>query len=121
MKNYIKMFLLLAVVSMLFFACGKPSLSIDKTTVKKGETITVKWTAPGSFDKSAWIGMIPSKIPHGDEAKNDQHDLTYMYLNKKTSGSFTFTAPNKKGSFDFRMNDSDSGGKEVASVTFKVQ
>jgi len=103
-------------------ACGgSPTLSPDKTAVERGGTVTVKWTAPGSYAKSAWIGLIPSQIAHGNEATNDEHDVTYMYLNGKSSGSFLFTMPNKKGSWDLRMNDTDSNGKEVASVTIQVQ
>ncbi|MDP8225594.1 MAG: hypothetical protein P9L99_19700 [Candidatus Lernaella stagnicola] len=121
-----KRILLLACVIVLSIlvlsACsGGPSLSADKTDVKTGEAINVTWKAPGSYAKNAWIGIIPASIPHGSEAENDKHDLTYQYLGGKTSGVFTFSAPKKKGSYDFRMHDTDSGGKEVASVTFTVK
>ena len=100
---------------------GKATMEMDKDTVGPGGIITVTWTAPGSFNKNAWIGIIPSKIAHGSEATNDQHDLTYQYLQGKTKGTFLFTVPKQKGSYDFRMHDTDSNGKEVASLTFKVK
>jgi len=124
MKRSIKLVSLVFILSMLLVvaACsGGASMKADKTTVAPGGSITVQWTAPGSFEKNAWIGIIPSAISHGSEATNDQHDLTYKYLSKKTSGSFTFKAPKKRGSYDFRMHDTDSNGKEVASITFEVK
>lgn len=113
----------ICVVALVFVlgACSSgPSLKPDKTTVKRGGEVTVAWTAPSSFAKNAWIGIIPSKIPHGSEATNDEHDVTYLYLNGKTSGTFVFTVPKKKGAWDVRMHDTDSNGKEVASVTLTV-
>jgi hypothetical protein len=103
-------------------ACsGGPSLSIDKTEVKRGAAVQVTWKAPGSYADNAWIGIIPSSVAHGSEGENDKHDLSYKYLKGKSSGAFTFTAPKKRGSFDFRMHDTDSNGKEVASATFTVK
>ena len=83
--------------------------------------MAIRFTAPSSFDSSAWIGIIPTHITHGSETLNDQHDLTYKYLKNKTGGVFTYHAPMKSGSFDFRMNDNDHNGKEVASITFEVE
>jgi hypothetical protein len=31
-----------------------------------------------------------------------------------------FTAPSEPGEYDLRMHDTDSNGKEIASVSFKV-
>ena len=87
---------------------------------RPGEEIRVGFEAPASFDKSAWVGLVPSQIPHGDENRNDQHDVAYEYLAKRTKGSLRFRAPAILGSWDARMNSSDSGGKERASVTFQV-
>lgn len=98
-----------------------PTLKLDKTSFSPGEEIKVHFTAPSTYATSAWIGIIPSDIPHGDEAKNDEHDIAYKYLSKKAAGTLTFNAPEKPGSYDFRMNDKDSNGKEVAHVTFKVK
>ncbi|MCP5052771.1 MAG: hypothetical protein GY940_36725 [bacterium] len=71
--------------------------------------------------RDAWIGIVPSDIPHGKEAINDRHDLTYKRISQRTSGIMEFRAPGKPGSYDFRMHDTDNNGTEVASVTFTVK
>jgi hypothetical protein len=96
------------------------SLRLDKRSYYVGEQIMVTFTAPATFHRSAWIGIIPSGIPHGSETTNDQHDIAYKYIEGMTSGTFYFTAPNTPGSYDIRMNDNNSGGNEVTSVTFSV-
>ncbi len=100
-------------------ADGSGSLSLDKSRYAPGEAITVRFTAPAGWPDDAWIGIIPSSIPHGSEAVNDKHDVTYQYLKKRTAGSMTFNAPGP-GAWDMRLHDSDSGGKEFASVSFQV-
>ena len=108
-------------IFILLNACGaKPTLTLEKTDCAPGESISVKFTAPSTYVEKAWVGIIPSDIPHGSEAENDKHDLAYQYLNKKTEGTLIFKAPWKQGSYDLRMNDTDDNGNEVASVTFKV-
>ncbi len=96
------------------------SLKLEKTVFAPGETINVVFTAPAGYSSTAWVGVIPSNIPHGDESVNDNYDICYEYLRKATAGVLTFKAPQKAGNYDFRMNDSDSGGSEVASVSFTV-
>jgi hypothetical protein len=98
-----------------------PSLATDREVYAPGETITVTFSAPAGLPTNAWVGIIPSNIPHGDEAQNDTYDLTYQYLNGMTSGKLVFTAPVAPGTYDFRMHDTDSNGKEIASVTFTVK
>lgn len=100
-------------------ASGGGTLSLDKTRFAPGESIVVRFTAPANWPSDAWVGIIPASIPHGNEAVNDQHDITYQYLGKRTAGNLTFTAPGP-GNWDFRLHDTDSGGKEFASVTFTV-
>lgn len=95
-------------------------LSLQRTHFKPGETIVLQFTAPSSFANDAWVGIVPSSVSHGSEANNDKNDLAYQYLKKRTSGTLTFTAPLKVGNYDFRMNDTDSNGKEVASLSFVV-
>lgn len=99
---------------------GGASLSLNKRSYYVGEQIMVSFTAPATFPRNAWIGIIPSGIPHGSETTNDQHDIAYKYIEGMTSGTFYFTAPNSPGSYDIRMNDNNSGGNEVTSVTFTV-
>lgn len=98
-----------------------PSLDTDKKSYAPGETITVTFSAPAGLPTDAWVGIIPTDVPHGDEAQNDTYDLTYQYLNGMGSGTMIFSAPLLPGAYDFRMNDSDNNGKEIASVTFTVQ
>ncbi len=97
------------------------TLKLDKTTFSPGEKIKVHFTAPAEFASSAWIGIIPSSIPHGNETKNDEHDIGYRYIEKKTSGTMIFTAPGDPGKYDFRMHDTDANGVEVTSITFEVK
>jgi hypothetical protein len=111
----------LFVSSCSLFGPGGPSLDTDKSAYAPGETITVTFSAPEGLPTNAWVGIIPSSVPHGDEAQNDTFDLTYQYLNGMTSGTLVFSAPSVPGSYDFRMHDTDSNGKEIASVTFTVK
>ena len=96
------------------------TLSLEKAIFSAGEEITVYFTAgPGCAD-NAWIGIIPSSVPHGSEAENDKHDISYQYLHGKPSGTLIFKAPSQAGSYDFRMHDTDNNGKEITSVSFQV-
>jgi len=107
----------------IFLACGggpKPTLKLEKTTFAAGEEITVSFTAPSSYEENAWVGIIPSDVPHGSESQNDQYDLVYIYLEKQTSGTMTFFAPGQAGAYDFRMHDTDDNGNEIIHVTFEV-
>jgi hypothetical protein len=99
---------------------GKATLKLDRKSYKAGSRITVSFTAPSGLPENAWVGIIPSDVPHGREAVNDQHDVAYQYLKGATSGSMVFDGPTEPGSYDFRMNDTDSDGKEIATVSFTV-
>jgi hypothetical protein len=96
------------------------SLKTDKTEYTSGENIVISFTAPYEITEKGWIGLIPSATAHGSEATNDGADVAWEYLSKRTSGTMTMRAPEQKGSYDVRMNDTDDG-KEVASVTVKVK
>ncbi len=95
-------------------------LTLNKQSFARGERIQVSYRAPAGLDRSAWVGIIPSNIPNGDEAVTDAHDVTYQYLEGRTSGTFVFTAPSA-GYWDLRMNTSDSNGVEIASVSFTTR
>ncbi len=97
----------------------KVSLQLDKTTFAPGEEIRVYFTALSSFPDSAWVGVIPSDVPHGDW-QSEYTYMSYQYLEGLTSGELTLVAPDTPGSYDMRMYDADPG-KEVASVTFQVK
>ncbi|MGH9856676.1 MAG: OmpA family protein, partial [Acidobacteriota bacterium] len=96
------------------------TLKLKKEVYAPGEDIEVDFTAPESLSPRAWVGMIPSNVPHGKEAVNDQHDIQWHYLEKKTAGTLKFVAPPENGSYDLRLNSTDNDGVEITSVTFKV-
>jgi len=96
------------------------ALRLEKTRFAPGEEMRVSFQASADYAGNAWVGIIPSNVAHGNEAVNDQNDLTYQYLEKRTSGVLVFKAPGEPGAYDFRMNDRDDNGKEVASVSFQV-
>ena len=98
---------------------SEATLRIDKSAYRQGEQIRLHFTAPAHYAENAWIGIIPSHIPHGSEAVNDQNDITYQYVQKRTSGEMLFTAP-QPGRWDLRLNDTDNNGRETASVSFTV-
>ena len=95
------------------------SLSLEKKTYSPGESITVTFTRAG-LASDAWAGIVPSQFPHGSEAENDLHDVSYQYIKNATSNSMTFVAPSAPGSYDVRLHDTDQDGREVASTTFKI-
>jgi len=96
------------------------SLSLSKSTAITGGKIEVQLLDASQLSRKAWIGLIPSDIPHGDESRNDQHDLAYKYVRSGENQVYSFSAPTKTGSFDFRLHDTDDNGMEIASATFKV-
>lgn len=121
MKTAVLSVTALALSALLLTSCqsGPNSLSISKTTFKPGENIEVTYKTDATSN-TAWIGVIPSSTPHGTEEGNDAADISYVYLDGMASGTKTMQAPSTTGSFDLRLNESDAGGKELASVSFKV-
>lgn len=95
-------------------------LKLDKSTFRPGEEIQVRFRASQYYPPNAWVGIIPSRVPHGSEAENDKYDISYQYLNKRTKGTLLFRAPDRTGSYDVRMHDTDNNGRETYSVSFQV-
>ena len=93
---------------------------LDKTDFATGEVMAVHFEVPPGLNPRAWAGIVPSEVPHGDEATNDKHDVSYQYLNGRAEGTLSFSAPSTEGSFDIRLHDSAGGGSEIASVTFSI-
>ena len=58
------------------------SITLRKGIYAPGEEIYVSFTALPDFAENAWIGIIPSNVPHGKESVNDQYDISYQYLEK---------------------------------------
>lgn len=113
----------LFLVAMTFFILNVhgQTLKLSRDVFLPGEAIEIAFTAPATYASNAWVGIIPSSVPHGSEVENDKHDISYVYLSNRSSGVLKFTAPKQTGRFDFRMHDTDSNGKEVASVSFEVR
>ena len=81
----------------------------------------VHFEAADTFHKNAWLGIVPSDIPHGKESVNDKHNLDYDFIEKRTKGTSVLSAPSQEGEYDVRLHDSDDNGREVASVSFTVK
>lgn len=95
-------------------------LSIEKNSYVQGEDILVRFHASANWPGDAWIGIIPSYVQHGSEEVNDEYDITYQYIEKRTQGMMVFTAPGP-GQWDLRMHNTDSEGREISSVSFTVK
>ncbi|MBN1774646.1 MAG: hypothetical protein JXB32_25520 [Deltaproteobacteria bacterium] len=102
-------------------SAGGPRLRLERGVYAPGDTIVVQFTAPPNLPENAWIGLIPSEVPHGAEAVNDEHDVAFEYLDGRTSGTVELRAPLRPGRWDVRLNGTDAGGRELASATFTVQ
>jgi len=99
---------------------GATRLGLDKGNFAPNEEFRVHFTTPGTYADSAWVGVIPSNIPHGDENVNDQYDSSYAYVRRYNSGTVILRAPGTPGNYDARLNDSSENGKETASISFTV-
>ncbi len=97
------------------------ALKTDKKSYASGEKIncTLQWT--GTPDSSAWVGIVPAAVPHGEEEVNDNDDLEYIYLADHEGDVFTFTVALEPGDYSIRVNESDSGGPELAWCAFSVK
>jgi len=75
-------------------------------------------TVATNLTDSAWVGVVPSAIPHGQEEENDNNDLGYVFVKDNTR--IILVAPREPGDYDVRLNDDDNKGKEIASRSFQV-
>lgn len=98
-------------------------LILDKSIYAPGENLQVKVSIrpEDKADETAWVGVIPSDVPHGDEATNDQYDVAYQYMGKYLAGTMIFKAPTEPGLYDLRLNSTDDQGVELAFVSFMVR
>ncbi len=71
------------------------------------------------IDSTAWVGVVPSSVPHGSEEINDRSDISYVYLVPGVR-QYILPIPDQRGIelFDLRVNSRDSGGIEVAHTRF---
>ena len=93
-----------------------PSLSMKRARFAPSERIAVQFTAPQAYPAGAWIGIVPADTPHGSRTVNDQHDVQFQQLGKRTTGELTF-APVPPGKWSLRMNAFEI---ETAAVDFEV-
>lgn len=98
------------------------NLKVDKESFKVDEpiTFTVEWS--GTYAESAWIGIVPAEVAHGDEEENDSYDLDYIYFGDLDGGREPmFEITLEPGDYTLRVNESDDGGAELAWCAFKVK
>ncbi|MEG1772562.1 MAG: hypothetical protein RRY79_05425 [Clostridia bacterium] len=94
-------------------------LTLDKTEYKVGDNAEIigKLDAEG-FGDEAWIGIVPSGVPHGNDERNDTYDTDYEYLSVLENGKFALTIPESAGIYDLRIND---GTVEIAYMSIVVE
>ncbi len=97
-----------------------PTIRVAKSRVKPSEEFDADFTTPACYSPDSWIGIVKSSVPHGSEATNSNNTSRKQRLQRRQEGQTRFAAPHEPGSYDLRMNDPVSG-KEVASVTFRVE
>ena len=86
-----------------------------------GETITLNFKINEKYiPLSPWVCIVPSEIKHGSSDLNDEHDTDYAFLTYP-SGTVYMYAPSEPGVYDFRINDSFFGGKELTYKSFIVK
>ena len=97
---------------------GIATITTSKSTYTIDEGIDFSFTAPKLPD-DAWIGIVPVAIPHGDEAVNDSHDISYAHLKGSTKGDITLPNPGL-GTWTLRLHNTDNNGRELTHVVFEV-
>ena len=97
---------------------GNATITTSKSTYTIDEGINFSFTAPKLPD-DAWIGIVPVAIPHGDEAVNDSHDISYAHLGGRTNGDITLPNPGL-GTWTLRLHNTDNNGRELTHVVFEV-
>ena len=97
------------------------NFTLAKTNYARGEQLLLDIKITGSAkDTTAWVGIIPADIAHGDEALADEHDTSYIYLHDWGNTNTKFWAPTEPGKYTIRAFASDGGGAELASIDFTV-
>ena len=84
------------------------SLTASPTSVARGANITVSWTADSDRTATDWIALF--KVGAGDQSFG-----WWSYTNGAASGSFTVTAPNVDGEYEFRYFRQNGYTKKATS------
>ncbi|EES50191.1 Ig-like domain-containing protein [Clostridium botulinum] len=129
MKNYYKKLSIIFIMAFAIIlgnsinAWAASSITTDKSVYAPGEKIyvTYKLDNVNLLKKLPWIGIVPANVPHGSEEVNDRNDVAFQRPTNSSNLSFVFVAPDKSGTYDFRLNDADDNGVEImCSPTFVV-
>ena len=108
---------------------GNTVLTLSQASYLPGanQKVNVYFSTDYPLFDDAWIGIIPSEVPHGPEKEADNYDLTYQYVDdaKYDASSKKYVSldvPQAAGSYDVRMYSSDDEelGLELASVRLTV-
>lgn len=102
-----------------FFGMPGPNPKIypDCTQFGEGEAISGRWVGSFRYDKSAWMGIMPSNVRHGDEKLAGDKTIDYVWLDGNDKGQFSFTKKLAPGSYDLRMFDSNSRASMLSLLT----
>jgi len=98
------------------------TITLEKTSFDPDERIKIQVALVGEAG-NAWVGIIPSSVPHGSEEENDQFDISYQYVsNVNDEGVVYLNAPLEAGQYDVRLFNTDDGsdGIELDYVSFGV-
>ena len=101
---------------------AEATLTLSKAVYEPGEDITVTVKNYDQYGATAWVGVIPVDIAHGEEGLNDENDSDYEYLSGSEDGVVILSAPTVVGKYDVRFNSDDDStiGKEITFTTFEV-
>lgn len=110
-------------IALFFFTNGSgysQTMEIDKSIYDKGEIIQITFTKTDSTPGKAWVGIIPSSVPHGSEAVNDENDIIYRFIEDHPDGKLSFRAPTSGQQWDIRYNSNDGANQEYSYITFSI-
>lgn len=96
------------------------TIGLEKRVFYPKERVDFHFTAPPEVMTTAWIGVIPSGIPHGNEMLNNKHQHDSHELAGRTKGTGRVVAPYFLGKYDLRLHESNAGGGELCHATFEV-
>ena len=90
----------------------EPTLTASPSSVRPGDLITLKFNeAPGNAQD--WVALYPAGAP------GERYGEWY-YLEGRTEGELSFTAPEKEGNYEFRLLANWPEGGYEAIATSKV-
>lgn len=91
------------------------NLYLSKSSCSPGEEVSIDYTIVGNFSSDGWVGIFTYDQKHGSEKENEKVQLSRKAIDGSGSGTLIFIAPDKPGSYDFRLHNTDWDGIEVAT------